>query len=76
MVVNLEQVSFASIDGMRVTLHYKDGGLHMQRFDSIEAMLSGFQHWQTQTSLLGSTITRSENPTDPAARHFHYGWRH
>lgn len=55
MVVNLEQVSYAAINGTRVELHFKDGGLHMQRFDSIEEMLSSIRAWQDQTSLLVST---------------------
>ena len=52
MLINLNDVEFATVDGMRLELHFKDHSSHMRRFASTEEMLSQIQEWQDRTTEL------------------------
>ena len=52
MVVDLEQISFATISGTRVELHFIDGGLHMRRFDSVDEMVAAMREWREKAFIL------------------------
>jgi len=54
VVINLDWVSFVSFTGSRIELHFKDGGSHMRRFESVEEMCDTIQEWQLQTSKLST----------------------
>ena len=77
MIVNLENVSYVTVSGMRVELHFKDTSTYMSRFGSVGEMLSAIGEWEKKTSELNngrpvSTLnasgTRSPMPRGRVAR--------
>jgi hypothetical protein len=58
MIVNLDQVSFATVEGMRLELHFQDGGSHMRSFCSLEELIATIEEWKNATSVLNSASPR------------------
>ena len=54
MIVNLENVSYVTVSGMRVELHFKDTSTYMSRFSSVGEMLTAIGEWEKKTSELNN----------------------
>lgn len=54
MLINLNDVAYATVSGMRLELHFKDQSSHMRRFDSMKEMLHQIEEWQDKTIELTS----------------------
>ena len=62
MIVNLHNVSHVTISGMRFELHFRNGGSHMRRFDSVAEMLVEIERWQEKTHAL--TVEQKRTPIE------------
>jgi hypothetical protein len=60
MIVNLENVSYMTVSGTRVELHFKDSSSYMNRFGSVGEMLAAMQGWQEKTRILHGECLRSD----------------
>ena len=79
MIVNLENLSYMTVSGMRVELHFKDSSTYMNRFGSVREMLTALKDWQEKTKLLHgeclrpdldikSTAAKRKTPAGPRAK--------
>ena len=60
MIVNLENVSYMTVSGMRLELHFKDSSSYMNRFGSVGEMLAALNDWQEKTRILHGECLRPE----------------
>ena len=68
MIINLDNVAYVSIAGLRLELHFKDTSSHMRRFCTIEEMLKTIEGWQQKTAALNSTAPiRLTSPRTPVS---------
>ena len=54
MIVNLENVSYVTVSGMKVELHFKDTSTYMSRFGSVGEMLTAIGDWEQKTKELNN----------------------
>jgi hypothetical protein len=54
MIVNLENVSYVTVAGMKVELHFKDTSTYMSRFGSVGEMLTAIGEWEKKTKELNN----------------------
>ena len=50
MIVDLNRVAHIAVSGLKVELHFRDGGTHMRTFTSAEDMLQVMEDWRTKTA--------------------------
>ena len=60
MIVNLENLSYMTVSGMRVELHFKDSSTYMNRFGSVREMLTALKDWQEKTRILHGECLRPD----------------
>ena len=68
MIVNLENVSYMTVSGMRLELHFKDSSSYMNRFGSVGEMLAALKDWQEKTRILHGECLRPDIDRTPAKR--------
>ncbi|MGZ8899284.1 MAG: hypothetical protein ACXW3Z_04235 [Limisphaerales bacterium] len=68
MIVNLENVSYVTVSGMRLELHFKDSSSYMNRFSSVGEMLAALKDWQEKTRILHGECLRPDIDRTAAKR--------